>query len=96
MPSFEVLPEKPEQSESQRAAAEMGKETGLDENGLEHFLREVKNGDVADLQDLIDHYGLKPILNRPDVVELAKRGMKNAEKERRADAASVMKAIFKL
>jgi hypothetical protein len=83
-------------SQSELVAAEISKETGLNENGVSWFLRDLGYGEVTDLQEEIERYNLESLLNRPEVIALAKQGIETAKKEKREVAADTIRQMFKL
>ena len=85
-----------EEINTQQLAAQIGKEAGLDKNGLGWFLRDIKFGEIAEIDELIERYGLEPILNKPEVIALARQGLETAKKEERPDAVEHLKKLFKL
>jgi len=83
-------------SEHETLAEKLSQELGLDENGLAWTLRDIAYGETGELDIMIDQYGLKGLLNRPEVLDLAKKGLATAEKEGRESAVNVMKSLFNL
>lgn len=91
-----ATPEKKEVSKTEVLAAKLSQELGLNQNGLAWALHDIAGGDTAELSETIEHYGLQAILSRPEVVALARKGLKNAQKEKREPAVSVMRSLFGL
>ncbi len=91
-----AAPEKKEVSETEVLAARLSQELGLSQNGLAWALADIAGGDTAELTQTIEHYGLQAMVSRPEVIALAKKGLKNAQKEKREAAVSTMRSLFGL
>ncbi len=64
---------------------------------LDYFMQDLKHGDVAELDQMIEQYGYdEEFLKSPEVMETARTGLENAKKEGREHAVSYLKGKFDL